>query len=111
LPLWGKLTAGFFLFIYFRIPLAAGGFLFARREALEKAGGWDERYFCGEEVHLSQALKRLGKFRIVQKPVITSARKFRMKSFRDHLALFKNVMRNGWEQREGLDMWYDGKRE
>jgi glycosyltransferase involved in cell wall biosynthesis len=114
LPFWGKVTAGLFLFIYFRVPLAAGGFLFARRAAFEKAGRWDERFFAGEEIHLSRALKKLGKFRIAREPVITSARKFRMKSFRDHVALFKNMARKGkkgWEQREGLDMWYDGSRE
>jgi glycosyltransferase involved in cell wall biosynthesis len=114
LPFWGKLFAGVFLFIYFRVPLAAGGFLFARREAFDKAGRWDERFFCGEEVHLSGALKKVGKFRMIHEPVITSARKFRMKSGRDHLALLRNMARKGkkgWEDREGLDMWYDGSRE
>src|ERR1051325_4063545 len=116
-PWWGRLGrlgAGLFLIIYFAQRLAAGGFLFARREAFEKAGRWDERFFAGEEIHLSRALKRVGKLRILREPVITSARKFRMKTPREHLALFKHMARRGkkgWESREGLDMWYDGQRE
>ena len=113
-PLWGRIAAGFFLRMYFAARLAAGGFLVARSEAFRKVGGFDERYFCGEEVHLSKALKRVGRLRIVKAPVITSARKFRMKPFREHFALFRSLARKGpkgWEDKEGLDMWYDGQRE
>jgi glycosyltransferase involved in cell wall biosynthesis len=114
-PLWGRIGVRVFTFFYFKVArLAAGGFLFARREAFDQAGGWDERFFAGEEIHLSRALKRIGQLRIIREPVITSARKFRMKSARDHLALFKHMVRTGrkgWESREGLDMWYDGQRE
>jgi glycosyltransferase involved in cell wall biosynthesis len=113
-PWWGRIGARFFLFVYFAQRLAAGGFLFARRDAFDKAGRWDERYFAGEEIHLSRALKRLGKLRILREPVITSARKFRMKTASEHIALFKHMVRRGkkgWESREGLDMWYDGQRE
>jgi glycosyltransferase involved in cell wall biosynthesis len=113
-PWWGRLSAGFFLMIYFAQRLAAGGFFFARRDAFDKAGRWDERYFASEEIHLSCALKQLGKLRIIREPVITSARKFRMKTAREHIALLKHMARRGkkgWESREGLDMWYDGQRE
>ena len=113
--IWARIAAAVFLRVYFSVArLAAGGFLFARAEAFRKAGGFDERFFASEEIHLSRALKRLGKIKIIRHPVITSARKFRMKSPREHLALLKNMVRKGkkgWEQREGLDMWYDGKRE
>lgn len=113
-PLWGRIAANIFLTIYFANKLAAGGFIFARREAFQKVGGFDERFFAGEEIHLSRALKTLGKLKLVSPPVITSARKFRMKSARDHFNLFKHMARRGkkgWESREGLDMWYDGRRE
>jgi len=113
-PIWGRIAAAVFLRIYFAARLAAGGFLVARAEIFRKVGGFDERYFAGEEIHLSKSLKRHGKLRILRTPVITSARKFRMKTFREHLALLKNMARKGkkgWEQRDGLDMWYDGSRE
>ena len=112
---WGRVGVTIFTFFYFTVARwAAGGFLFVRREALAEAGGWDERYFASEEVHLSKALKRLGKFRILRQPVITSARKFRMKPLREHIALLKYAIRTGskgFQTREGLDMWYDGSRE
>jgi glycosyltransferase involved in cell wall biosynthesis len=113
-PPFGGLAARIFLFVYFAANLAAGGFLFARRDTFFRAGRFDERYFCAEEVYLSRALKRLGKFKIIKHPVITSARKFRMKNARDHMNLIKHLIRGGsrgWESREGLDMWYDGSRE
>src|SRR6188474_2395967 len=37
--------------------LAAGCFLFCRRDAFEAVGGWDERHFAGEEIMLSLALR------------------------------------------------------
>jgi glycosyltransferase involved in cell wall biosynthesis len=112
---WGRVGVAVFTFFYFTVARwAAGGFLFVRREALAKAGGWDERYFAGEEIHLSKALKKIGKFKILRQPVVTSARKLRMKPLRDHLALLKRALRTGFkgfQTREGLDMWYDGSRE
>jgi glycosyltransferase involved in cell wall biosynthesis len=113
-PFFGRVFAAIFLRVYFAVGLAAGGFIFARADAFRKAGCFDERYFASEEVHLSRALKRLGKLKIIREPVITSARKFRMKTAREHFALFRNMARKGkkgWEQRDGLDLWYDGSRE
>ena len=52
----------------------------------EAVGGFDEQYFAGEEVYLTLALKKLGRFKILREPIVTSARKLRMHSPRFVLA-------------------------
>ena len=64
-----------------KAKLAAGCFVFCRRDAFEEIGGFSDRVFAGEEIFLSRALKRWANknnmtFDIVSSnPVITSARK------------------------------------
>ena len=114
-PWWGRVGVRIFIFFYFHLAQwIAGGFFFVRHDAFKKVGGWDEQYFASEEIHLSNALKKVGKIKILREPVITSARKFRMKKAGDHIALLKRAVRTGFKgfrSREGLDMWYDGSRE
>src|SRR5947208_3135544 len=75
--------------------------------ALERAGGFDERYFASEEIHLSRALKRVGRFVILPDNVLTSARKAEHYSMSHSLWL---MLRMAWpgslRRREGLDFWY-----
>jgi glycosyltransferase involved in cell wall biosynthesis len=59
---------------------AAGAFVFTRRDAFEAVGGFDQRYYAGEEIHLSRALRLWGsprglRFGILGEPVYTSYRK------------------------------------
>ncbi len=43
------------------VPVLSGAFLMVKREVLEKAGGFDERYFMyAEDIDLSLTIKRLG---------------------------------------------------
>lgn len=110
----GKVYFQIFLMIWRPMRLAAGCFVFARRDAYEAVGGFDELYFASEEVWLSKALKTQGRFVIVPEPVITSARKTRMYSHgRLFLIAFKLLIQGpkSCQRREGLDLWYDGQRE
>lgn len=90
---------------------AAGCFVFVRRSAFEAVGGFDERYFASEEIHLSRALKTQGRFLVLREKTITSARKLRLLS---PWQLGKSLLRmtlagsRGLKRREGLDVWYDG---
>ena len=93
--------------------LAAGCFLFCRRDALEAAGGWDERHFAGEEIMLSLALHRQGPFVILRERVVTSPRKFTSRSFGETLWLTVKLLAQGmWgvRRRESTQFWYDGRR-
>lgn len=94
--------------------MAAGCFVFCKRSAFEAVGGFDERYFAAEELGLSQALKRQGKFVILREPVLTSGRKLRTHSAREMLTLFGHLARGGLgavQQRKGLDLWYAQRRD
>ena len=93
---------------------AAGSFIFARRDDFVAVGGFDERFFICEELYLSKALKRRGRFAIVPIPVRTSGRKARLYGWLDvtHL-LILHILTAGHvaQRREDLGMWYDGVRE
>jgi glycosyltransferase involved in cell wall biosynthesis len=113
-PFWAHVCFKIFCAMYFTANLGAGAFLFTSRENFFAAGGFDEQFFAAEETYLSIALKKFGRFRILQTPAITSARKLRMNSpghvLRRFLAIIfagPNVLRS----RKKLDLWYDGKRE
>lgn len=114
LPLFTRVLVRAFCIVYFGTGFGAGAFLFARRTAFEEAGGFDEQYFAGEEVYLSLALRKRGRFKILREPVITSARKLRL--HRPGVLLGQTFFillggRRALRTRKKLALWYDGKRE
>lgn len=113
-PLWARIFLVVFSATYFTMGLGVGAFIFARREHFEAIGGFDEQYFAGEEVYLSLALRKRGRFVILRHPITTSARKIAMHSsgywFRQWGALLFGG-RRVLTARDRLDLWYDGKRE
>lgn len=114
-PLWGRLFVRIFSLFYFTISnLGAGAFLFTTRENFQTAGGFDEQFFAGEEVFFTQALKKLGRFKLLREPIMTSGRKLRMHSARHILARSFVLVAGGKRavsSRAKLDIWYDGQRE
>jgi len=113
-PLWARIFVRLFSIVYFGNNLGAGAFLFTTRDNFEEAGGFDEQLFIGEEVYFSQALKKLGRFRLLKTPVLTSGRKLRMYSGSYILwRSFWIVLRGkrGVQSRRNLELWYEGKRE
>ena len=113
-PLWARIFVRLFGIVYFGNNLGAGAFLFTTSDNFEKAGGFDEQLFIGEEVYFSQALKKLGRFRLLKTPVLTSGRKLRMYSGRYILwRSFWIVLRGkrGVQSRRNLELWYEGRRE
>jgi glycosyltransferase involved in cell wall biosynthesis len=114
-PLWGRVFVRIFSVFYFTLAnLGAGAFLFTTRENFHAAGGFDEQFFAGEEVYFTMTLKKLGRFKLLREPIVTSGRKLRMHSAGHILGrsfaiglLGKRAVRS----RDKLDIWYDGKRE
>lgn len=88
--------------------LAAGCFVYSRRDDYEACGGFSEKHYASEEIWFSIALKRIGKksnrkFCIINKSeVITSSRKliwfshFQQFALLTFLALFPFMMRYKW---------------
>ncbi len=102
-----------FIRIYRMFRLAAGCYVFATRNAFISVGGFDEKYFASEEVWMSQALKRQGKFVVLKETATSSGRKI------GHLTAWQGIKllvhyslkaRHGLSSREGLDLWYNDER-
>lgn len=95
------------------VRIAPGCFVFCTRAAFDACGGFDETYFAGEDVAISRALARQGRFDILREAVWTSDRKLRTFSFRDHLRLawiFLLHGRRSLRSREHLKLWYAKRR-
>src|SRR6266436_3299130 len=114
IPIWGRMLLRGFSSVYFGLNLGAGAFLFTTRRNFDVIGGFDEQYFAGEEVYFSLELKKLGRFKVLREPVVTSGRKFRMYTAKHFLRKFFGVIvrgPGGVRSRAKLSLWYDGKRE
>ena len=113
-PRWARVFITVFTAIYFSWNLGVGAFLFMRRADFEAVGGFDEQYFAGEEVYLTLALRKRGRFIILPEPITTSARKVRMHSGPYVARQWLGMMLGGkraLRRRDRLALWYDGKRE
>ncbi len=114
-PIWGQVFVQIFSAFYFTLSkLGAGAFLFTTRENFRAVGGFDNELFAGEEVYFTIALKKLGRFKLLRTPIVTSGRKLRMHSAASILKLTFALIVGGKREvrsRRKLDLWYDGKRE
>jgi len=114
IPVWGRVFVRVFCTIYFGLNLGAGAFLFTTRKTFDAIGGFNEELFIGEEIFFSLALRKIGRFKVLREPIVTSGRKLRMYSAGQILAnTFAVVIRGrrAARSRDKLDLWYDGKRE
>ena len=101
------------LMLLFRLAKYTGGaFLFCRRDAFAKTGGWDEEFYASEEIHLANALKKQGRFVIIRSVVHTSGRKARAyPGLRVWGLMFKTIFRPSIvKNRDEMWMWYDPRK-
>jgi glycosyltransferase involved in cell wall biosynthesis len=113
LPFWGKVTAALFIPLYRLAGLAAGCFLFCTRDAFEAVGGFNKDLFAAEEVVMTRALRRQGRFVLLHESVTTSGRKLRAYSARELLGILARLAVAGPKalgRREGLELWYGDRR-
>ena len=99
--------------------LLAGAFIFVEARAFRQVGGFSHELFVGEELELSLRLRKLARAtgrKIVilhRHPLLTSARKVQLYSWREHLRFLTRVALNHratFRRREACSPWYDGRR-
>ncbi len=93
--------------------IATGCYLFCTRAAFIAVGGFDEKYYGAEEIVMSRALKRQGRFVILKQTVTTSARKLRTYSVLETLTFMARMALRGTKalkQRKGMEFWYAERR-
>lgn len=111
-PRWGPAIMVAASWIMRTAGWAAGCFVYVRADVFRRVGGFDERYFASEEIHLSRAVKKHGRFVILREPVITSGRKGRLFTGRQVFVQFASALRPGTlKRRDRLEIWYGGRRE
>lgn len=113
-PLWAKVAWAPFQLGMILLRMPGGACMFMTRDAFHAAGGFDERYFASEEIHFARALKKVGPFRMLREPVITSGRKFRILGFRGMMREWFRLAVRGpaaLKTRKHLGLWYGPHRD
>jgi len=100
--------------------LVAGSFILVRAAAFREVGGFDLRFFAGEEIDLALRLqKRIGRrdkqgtVILHRHPLVTSGRKLRLyRKGEMGRFLLKSLFRpmKTTTSRDDCDLWYDGRR-
>jgi hypothetical protein len=112
-PLFGRVLLWTLLPLYRLFGLASGCFLFCTRRAFDGCGGFDETLFAAEELAMSQALKRQGRFVVLRDAVTTSGRRLRAYSTREMVGILGRLLlagKSGVKQRKGVEVWYGQRR-
>lgn len=113
-PLYARLLMPILVRLFRAARLAAGCFLFCTRNAFAAVGGFDETFYGAEELVMSRALKRHGRFVVLRQAVITSGRKLRTHSVGEVLMVIGRLALRGpkaVKQRQGMELWYADRRE
>jgi len=113
-PRYVKWVMPVVVFSFRRLRWAAGCFLFCSRAAFNAVHGFDEKLFVSEEIALSRALHKHGKFVVLKESVVTSGRKLRTYSGKEMFGTFVRIGlggRRALQDRRGLGMWYGPRRE
>jgi glycosyltransferase involved in cell wall biosynthesis len=113
LPWYVRLLEPLAVLTFRMARLAAGCFLFATRSAFAATGGFDQSLYGAEEIALSRALRRVGKFVVLKESVETSGRKFRAYSGWEILKVMTRLALKGGRgvrTRGDMAFWYEKRR-
>lgn len=113
-PRYVKWMMPVLVFAFRRLHWAAGCFLFCSRAAFTAVKGFDEKLYVSEEIALSRALHKFGRFVVLKESVVTSGRKLRTYSGKEVFETFMRIGlggRRALRDRRALGMWYGPRRE
>jgi glycosyltransferase involved in cell wall biosynthesis len=113
-PFYARVMVALVVRLFRATGLAAGCFVFCSRSAFVAVAGFDQSFYGAEELVLSQALKRHGKFVVLREAVTTSGRKLRTHSSRELLGVIVRLALRGprsLKQRQGMELWYAQRRD
>ncbi len=113
-PLYGRLVFWVVALVPKLVGFTGGAFMFCTREAFYATGGFDERFYCGEEGFFALALKRQGRFFVPWESVVTSGRRLRKISggqlLIGGLRMIFSPVKLVTERASVQDVWYDSNR-
>ncbi len=116
IPFSGKILLWTWNTIVKFYPMAAGSFLFCRKDAWEATGGFDEELYASEEISFSKKLRKWGKrngkkFTVLKIPAVTSGRKFEWHSMTWIILnfMFFAIFPFGVRSRRLCHLWYKRK--
>jgi hypothetical protein len=98
---------------------AAGALVVSRADAFRDVGGFDQELYAADEITLSEKLKKWGRTRGLQFPILTkhplesSPRKVQLYSAGEIFGQIARVMlspRRSLQDKKHLSVWYDGRR-
>jgi glycosyltransferase involved in cell wall biosynthesis len=99
--------------------LLAGSFIFIETAVFREVGGFSRELFVAEELELSKRLKQYARGQgrgiviLHRHPLITSARKMRLYTMREHFRFFGKAIfnqRKAMTSPQEAHLWYDGRR-
>lgn len=111
---WERAVESVLVWAFRKAGIAPGCFVFCTRAAFDAVGGFDPAYYAGEDVAISRALARHGRFVILREAVRTSPRKLRTFGAAEHLRLALRFALRGrglLRSRDHLDLWYGTRRD
>jgi len=112
-PLYARILTRALCVAFRRLGYACGCFVFSTRAAFDAAGGFDETMFGGEEIEISRAIARHGRFVVLRACVLSSGRKMRTHSALEILGTLLRIGirgKRGVRRREGMELWYGERR-
>ena len=110
-PLLAKVITPTLRIMFRLLRVAAGAYMFCTPASFKSAEGFDANFFAAEEVHLSNKLHKIGKFKTINARVITSGRKFRTHSSFEILTTLLLVSIPGIRNiKKRKNLWYGSRK-